>query len=138
MMQLEDRPDKVYIYNLDQELAEVAPSESESRLVFIPEIERHLSTIPKHVLRGEPAPESEADSDSDLGSKMLVLYREPASLTMPQQFDPVRRAIVEARQRVREKQARLLSTGDDILYPKQQLTAVEDLSTDDPDAMDLS
>ncbi|KAI1657602.1 hypothetical protein F4813DRAFT_69810 [Daldinia decipiens] len=95
-MQLDDSKHKVYIYNLDDELSDTE-SESDGRLVFIPDIEKHLmqNRIPPLVL---------ANNDGEIAGMQLVLYREPASLTIPEEQDSVRRAIIEARQRARDKQ----------------------------------
>ncbi|KAI1642975.1 uncharacterized protein F4817DRAFT_273613 [Daldinia loculata] len=95
-MQLDDSKHKVYIHNLDDELSDTE-SESDGRLVFIPDIEKHLmqNRIPPLVL---------ANKDGEIAGMQLVLYREPTSLTIPEEKDSVRRAIIEARQRARDKQ----------------------------------
>ncbi|KAI8957986.1 hypothetical protein F5Y11DRAFT_360380 [Daldinia sp. FL1419] len=95
-MQLDDSKHKVYIYNLDDELSDTE-SEPDGRLVFIPDIEKHLmqNRIPPSVL---------ANKDGEIAGMQLVLYREPTSLTVPEEQDSVRRAIIEARQRARDKQ----------------------------------
>ncbi|KAI0106645.1 hypothetical protein F4814DRAFT_64763 [Daldinia grandis] len=95
-MQLDDSKHKVYIYNLDDELSDTE-SEADGRLVFIPDIEKHLmqNRIPPLML---------ANKDGEIAGMQLVLYREPTSLTIPEEQDSVRRAIVEARQRARDKQ----------------------------------
>lgn len=95
-MQLDDTKHKVYIYDLD---AEISDSESDDgRLVFLPDIERHLreSRIPPSIL---------ANSDGELaGNNQLVLYNVPRSLTVPEEQDSVRKAIIETRARARAKQ----------------------------------
>ncbi|KAI0383537.1 hypothetical protein F5Y04DRAFT_27426 [Hypomontagnella monticulosa] len=95
-MQLDDSKHKVYIYNLDDELSE-SESDSEGRLVFLPDIEKHLmqNRIPPSLL---------ANKDGEIAGMQMVLYSEPTSLTVPKEQDSVRKAIIEARQRVREKQ----------------------------------
>jgi hypothetical protein len=94
-MELEDSKHKVYIYDLDKELAE---SESdEDRPIFIPDIEKHLHKIPKHILIG--------DDTKAMANMQMVLYNVPTSLTVPKEQDSVRRAIMESRQRARERQA---------------------------------
>jgi len=106
MMQLDDSKYKVYIYNIDDELSssdgEAAGSDGEEggRLVFLPDIERHLRanrigpSIPPPV---PPSPEGE------LAGMQLVLYGVPSSLSVPEEHDSVRKAIIEARARHREK-----------------------------------
>ncbi|KAH8899230.1 hypothetical protein GQ53DRAFT_816402 [Thozetella sp. PMI_491] len=95
-MQLDDSKHKVYIYNLDDELSSESEPE-DGKLVFLPDIEKHLrkNRIPAQVLAGP---------DTDFVGKELVLYRIPASLSVPEEKDSVRKAIIEARARVREQQ----------------------------------
>ncbi|KAH6845334.1 hypothetical protein B0I37DRAFT_182022 [Chaetomium sp. MPI-CAGE-AT-0009] len=102
-MQLDDTKHKVYIYNLDDELSSSDnESDHESKLVFLPDIEKHLrsSRIPSHVL--DPRPNAAATAE--LAGKELVLYRVPSSLSVPEEQDSVRKAILEARERARERQ----------------------------------
>ncbi|KAK4188528.1 hypothetical protein QBC35DRAFT_496117 [Podospora australis] len=96
-MHLDDSKYKVYIYNLDDELSSSDNETDDGKLVFLPDIEKHLRTnrIPASVL---------VQPDADLASKQLVLYRVPTSLTIPEEQDSVRKAIIEARARMREKQ----------------------------------
>ncbi|KAI1454539.1 hypothetical protein F4805DRAFT_460611 [Annulohypoxylon moriforme] len=95
-MQLDDSKHKVYIKNLDDYLSD-SESDSESHMIFIPDIEKHLlqNRIPPSVL---------ANKDGELAGMQMVLYSEPSSLTVPKEQDSVRKAIIEARQRIREKQ----------------------------------
>ncbi|KAK4230678.1 hypothetical protein QBC38DRAFT_452009 [Podospora fimiseda] len=98
-MQLDDTKYKVYIHNLDDELSSSSDGESDDgRLIFLSDIEKHLRSnrIPPGVLNPKP--------DSDLADKQLVLYRIPTSLTVPEEQDSVRKAIIEARARMREQQ----------------------------------
>lgn len=101
-MQLDDTKHKVYIYNLDDELSSSDnDSDHESKLVFLPDIEKHLrnSRIPSHVLNPR-----RGAGDELAGGKELVLYRVPSSLSVPEEQDSVRKAIIEARERARERQ----------------------------------
>ncbi len=93
-MLVEDTPHRVYIHDLAAELSDIESDEDTP--IFLPDIEKHLSKIPRHLLRG---PEPKATEDNQ-----LVLYNVPTSLSVPQEQDNVRKAIVEARQRIREKQ----------------------------------
>ncbi|KHN96798.1 uncharacterized protein MAM_05354 [Metarhizium album ARSEF 1941] len=95
-MELDDSKHKVYIYNLDDELSSES-SDEEGRLVFLPDIRKHLreSRIPKQVL---------ANRDGELAGMQLVLYKEPASLLVPEHKDGAPSAVLEAKQRIREKQ----------------------------------
>ncbi|KJZ77451.1 hypothetical protein HIM_03175 [Hirsutella minnesotensis 3608] len=95
-MQLDDTKHKVYIYSLDDELASDDEGD-DGKLVFLPDIDKHLreTRIPQHVL---------ASPDGELAGMQMVLYSDPRSLTVPEDRDGVRRAIIDARHRVREKQ----------------------------------
>lgn len=107
-MQLdESNKHKVYIYDLDAELAEDGSSEGESssdeaKLVFLPDIAKHLrqqqSRIPPRVL---------ANPDGQLAGMQLVLYDDaPRSLSVPEEQDSVRKAVAEARARLRSQRDR--------------------------------
>jgi hypothetical protein len=96
-MQLDDSKHKVYIYDLDAELSDSGDSD-DGKLVFLPDIEKHLreSRIPPSIM---------ANSEGELaGNNQLVLYTVPSSLTVPEEQDSVRKAIIEARARSRAKQ----------------------------------
>lgn len=94
-MQLDDSKHKVYIYNLEDELSDAETDDG--KLLFLPDIENHLRTsrIPPHIL---------ASPAADVKGRELVLYSVPSSITLPEEQDSVRKAIVEARARIREKQ----------------------------------
>ena len=97
-MQLDDSKHKVYIYNIDDELSDDDDTDDEKgKLIFLPDIEKHLreSRIPPQVL---------ANSAGELAGMQVVLYSDPKSLSVPEEKDGVRKAIIEARQRAREKQ----------------------------------
>lgn len=94
-MSLDDTKHKVYIYDLDAELA--SDSESESKPIFIPDIEKHLNNLPKVVLIGDEAREAQKNMQ-------MVLYNVPSSLSVPANKDSVRKAILESRARVRARQ----------------------------------
>ncbi|GAB0133941.1 hypothetical protein EsDP_00002332 [Epichloe bromicola] len=95
-MQVDDSKHKVYIFNMDDELSSESEDE-EGKLVFLPDIGKHLrdNRIPAHIL---------ANGEGELAGMQMVLYSDPKSLTVPEERDGVRKAIIEARQRAREKQ----------------------------------
>jgi hypothetical protein len=99
LMQVDDSKHKVYIYNIDDELSSESEPEdaNNGKLVFLPDIEKHLKAnrIPPHVL---------SDPRAEMAGKELVLYSVPRSISVPQEHDSVRKAIIEARARAREKQ----------------------------------
>ena len=94
-MHLDDSKDKVYIHNLDDEVSDIEAEEE--KLVFLPDIEKRLAKIPKSVLMGRSQPHT---------SNEVILYSVPESLSVPPEQDNVRKAIIETRARVREKQTR--------------------------------
>lgn len=97
-MRLDDTKHKVYIYDLDAELSSDSEASDDGRLVFLPDIKKHLreSRIPPIVL---------ANSDGELAgmNQQMVLYNIPSSLTVPEEQDSVRKAIIESRARSRAR-----------------------------------
>lgn len=125
-MQLDDTKDRIYIHNLDEELSEI--QSDEEKLVFLPDIEKKLSEIPKSVLLGESRPSVKNE---------MILYGVPTSLSIPKEQDNVRKAIIESRARAREKQIndaeRPGSVGDCGYVPAAPAAPVVEFD----DAMDL-
>lgn len=95
-MEVEDTPHRVYISDLAAELSDIESDEENP--IFLSDIEKHLSKIPSHILRGPEQPSSNEHNQ-------MVLYNVPTSLSVPEEQDNVRKAIVEARQRIRRSQA---------------------------------
>jgi anthranilate phosphoribosyltransferase len=129
-MQVEDTPHRVYISDLNAELSDIESDEENP--IFLSDIEKHLSKIPRHVLLGpEPKPTEK---------NQVVLYNVPTSLTVPEAQDNVRKAIVEARQRIREKQASPLSEPEQVTRgrssPGAAMVGTPPVE-DDGDAMDI-
>jgi len=154
VMQLDDTKHKVYIYNIDDELSDSDSSVDENKLVFLSDIDKHLrqNRIPPAVL---------ANNDGELAGRNLntelVLYKVPNSLTVSEDKDIVRKAIIESRARAQAKQRRdreaartapsNLSTLDTEKSQGNGLPVINALARDaiadepmddDPDAMDLS
>ncbi|MCJ1320314.1 hypothetical protein MMC15_005652 [Xylographa vitiligo] len=92
-MNLDETRDRIYIHNLDDEISDI--ESEEEKLVFLPDIEKRLTKIPKSVLLGQSQPHT---------SNEVVLYSVPESLSIPPEQDNVRKAIIEARERARQKQ----------------------------------
>jgi hypothetical protein len=92
-MQVDDTNNRVFIHDLDAELADV--DTEERGLVFLPDIEQYFSKLPKQVLAQK--------KDMDHEGQELVLYSVPKSLTVEEDRDSVRKAILESRQRARDK-----------------------------------
>lgn len=98
-MHLDDTPDKIYIHDLEAELASLAP-EPEERLIFLPDIERALARLPKQVFIHP----SEAARGSQ--GKELVLYGPGGNHgedSDEETEDLVRRAIGETKARARRE-----------------------------------
>lgn len=91
-MQMDDTKDKIYIHNLDEELADI---DTEEAMVFLPDIEKKIGRIPQHLLTSDLKPTAH---------NQMVLYGVPSSLTLPKDKDAVRRTILESRARARENQ----------------------------------
>ena len=91
-MELDDTKDKIYIHNLDEQIAEI---EDEEKMIFLPDIEKKLGKIPHYLLTGDLRPTAE---------NQIILYGVPASLSVPEEKDNVRKAMIESRARAREKQ----------------------------------
>jgi len=133
-MELEDTKHKVYIYDLDKELAE---SESDDeRPIFIPDIEKHLVKIPKSILIGD-------DTKKAAKNMQMILYSVPSSLTVAKEKDSVRKAIIEARQRAREKHAITTPPAPEAVFAHSELnggtsTPPNPLAIDsEPEVMDM-
>lgn len=129
-MDVEDTKDRVYIHDLDQELADIESDEEHP--IFLPDIEKHLLRLPKSVLMN--------DADKlRMENMQLVPYRVPKSLSVPVELDSVRKAILEARERARL--GRLVgetksSAKIDSTKPSQALDSAAEKA--DLDAMDES
>ncbi|KAL8687608.1 MAG: hypothetical protein Q9218_006268 [Villophora microphyllina] len=93
-MHLDDTKDKVYIHDLAAELSDIQ-SDEETPL-FLPDIEKKLSKIPRSMLKSSNPP---------ITNTQMVLYNVPSSLSVPKEHDNVRRAIIDSRVRSMEKQA---------------------------------
>ncbi|KAF3482051.1 uncharacterized protein GIQ15_04810 [Arthroderma uncinatum] len=98
-MQVDDTKTRVYITDLEEEIAEIEEEERKQTFKFMPEMEKKLMSIPKSVLTHKPKPEEEQDEQNN----ELVLYRVPAALGIPAEKDSVRAAMTDARERARER-----------------------------------
>lgn len=106
-MQVDDTKDKIYIHNLDDEIASV---EAEESMIFLPDIEKKIRQIPKHILTGDLQPTAE---------NQMVIYGVPPSLSVPKDNDSVRKAILECRARAREKQLENAKVQTNLLQGKE-------------------
>jgi hypothetical protein len=95
LMQVEETKDRVFIHDLDEELAGFESDDEHP--IFIPDIEKHLINVPRRILVND-------DDRRKRDGMQLVLYNVPSSLSVPESKDSVRRAILESRQRTRQNQ----------------------------------
>ena len=100
-----DTPTRVVINDLDAELAEIEAEEERSRqndqeqAFFLPDdVEKEINSVPQHVLRNGNT--TTADPPP---SQALILYKNPTSISMREEEDAVRKAVREARARLRDK-----------------------------------
>lgn len=92
LMFVDDTKDRIYVHDLESEIAEI--EDNENPIIFIPELDKKITSIPPSVLGGGAI----ASPDNQ-----MVLYKVPSSLTVSEDRDNVRKAILEARARAREK-----------------------------------
>lgn len=107
-MHVDDTKHKVYIYNIDDELSSSDSEIDDGRLVFLPDIERHLRKHRLHLSAASPSIPRPVpvNPDGELAGMQVVLYQEPSSLSVPAEQDSVRKAIIDARARARNRQRR--------------------------------
>ena len=135
LMPLDDTKDKVYIHDLESEIAQIEAEEPKS--LFLPDIDRKISAIPQQLLQ----------SQASNANTQMVLYQVPSSISVPEEQDHVRRAIIATRARAREKQAReaeeTQKKNEEHVHDDDHMNGlvtdrVEEQSENyDPDAMDL-
>lgn len=96
--------DKIVINDLDAELAEIEAAEAAEKVheqdqtIFLPEhYEKEISGVPEQVLRNISKTKSNI-------SQALIPYKDPSSISIPEENDSVRKAIIEARKRMKDRQ----------------------------------
>lgn len=98
-MDVDDTRNRVYIADLDAELS--SSDTDDEKLVFLPDIERRLSRLPRQVFQPHTTAVERKNGQDE--HQELVLYSDPKSLSVADEGqDSVRRAVVEARQRARD------------------------------------
>lgn len=99
LMEVEDTKHRLYIHDLDKELADIESDEEHP--IFLPDIDKHLNKLPRRLLEGR-------EPSSTLKDKQLVLYHVPTSISLPKEDDNVRKVLIESRNRARlEQRAKL-------------------------------
>jgi hypothetical protein len=94
LMFVDDTKDKVYIRDLESEIAQIEAEEP--RGIFLPDIDRKISAIPQQLLQNQV----------NNANTQMVLYQVPSSISVPEEQDHVRKAIIATRARARKEQAR--------------------------------
>ena len=131
-MTVDETKERVVIHDLDSEIADIEADEPKQFL--LPEIDKKFSAIPQMLLRNQ----------SEAANTQLVLYQVPSSISVPQEQDSVRKAIIDARHRVIEKQAQEIELRNGYANGAvagnhkgfAQIETPQDMY--DPDAMDIS
>lgn len=132
-MPVDDTADRVYIGDLEAEIAAIEAEEAQHQAeLLLSQAGQEMSKIPAHLLRPQQHPDS-------LPSNMqMVLYRDPTSISIPEEEDAVRKAIIAARARAREKQKGQHQIEASVLQGTDTYQAGSRIdSEDDADAMDI-
>ncbi|RPA89912.1 hypothetical protein L873DRAFT_1831838 [Choiromyces venosus 120613-1] len=143
----------VFIENLDEEIASCDSEDNpdSKKLIFLPDIEKRLTRVPyllaENGARGGGSGGGKTSTD-------VVLYSVPSSLSVSEERDSVRRIIIEARNRIRKRQAdevaaaaaqtagMLTGDGEEGEYEWDSMEMGGDIGGgggfyEDPDAMDI-
>lgn len=98
----------IFIKNLDEEVASYDSEDdpNSQKLIFLPDIEKRLTRVPYLLAENDARGDgSGGESGGGKTSTDLVLYSVPSSLSVSEERDSVRRVIIEARNRIRKRQA---------------------------------
>ena len=132
-MPVDETKDRIVIHDLAAEIAEIEAAEP--RTLFLPDIDKKVSAIPQRLLQNR---------SGNTNNTQMVLYEVPSSISVAKEADAVRKAIIGARARAREKQARELEK-QDIAFAISDTDNDTNATSDqrnthtmyDPDAMDM-
>lgn len=128
-----DNSNVVFVHNLDDELSSDEDEDTKG-IVFLPDIEKKLTRVPYDIARGSSGGSEMRQPQKAGTSTALVLYTVPTSLTVSAEQDDVKRAIIEARERIRKKQAEEARANVNI---NSEVIDGAFESERDPDAMDI-
>jgi hypothetical protein len=128
-MPLDDNTHRIFISDLDAAIAEIeaeeraAAEKDQEAAFFLPdEVEKEIfSGVPEHVLRQQSPPQL---PDPRANSQALILYRDPESISVSEEHDAVRKAVHEARQRIRDRKEPEQKVEDRTLQPSP-ITPIE-------------
>lgn len=131
-MPVDETKDRIIIHDLEAEIAEIEAAEPKT--MFLPDIDKKVSAIPQRLLQNQ---------SGNTNNTQMILYEVPTSISVPKEKDAVRKAIIAARARAREEQARELGKEDIAFAISEAVTdemPVEQPTIHhmyDPDAMDI-
>jgi len=119
-MALDSDPNRIIITDLSSEIAQIEAEEASSQpyhhLIFPEDIDKKVSALPHHLFTQGQNHDRHPQSFSQVGgggiprppenlNTALILYKEPSSISVPEEEDVVRKTIIEARRRARERTA---------------------------------
>ncbi|KAJ9615754.1 hypothetical protein H2200_001831 [Cladophialophora chaetospira] len=111
-MTIDETPNRIIIHDLSSEIAEIEAEEARhNATLFLSDLDKKVSALPQHLLqsqnhdRNSHFPRIGLERPPENLSTALVLYRDPSSISVPEEEDVVRKTIIEARKRAREKTA---------------------------------
>ena len=110
-MTIDDTPNRIIIHDLSSEIAEIEAEEaSRAESLFLPDIDKKVSSLPHHLLQSGQNHDrhshmSYTPRPAEDPNTALILYKDPISISVPEEEDVVRKTIIEARKRAREKTA---------------------------------
>lgn len=125
-MSVDETRDRVYIHDIDSELAEL--EEQKSDIAFLPEIEKRLAALPTTILGG---------ANQEVRNKQMVLYQVPSSISVPEEQDHVRKAIIATRAREKEKPTPESTVASSTENLADQMRRVDIPESGNMDAMDI-
>lgn len=114
-MPVDDTPNRIVIHDLSAEIAAIEAEETAAAAtMFLPDIDRKVSSLPHKLLGGRSphssprqplSPPSRPGPPTENLNTALVLYKDPSSISVSEEEDAVRKTIIAARMRARERQA---------------------------------
>ena len=106
-MAVEETKHRVYISNLEKEIAEIeAAEEAAKKTIFIPDIDKRILECTQHTIPLSIYANKDDELTGMNRDQALVLYDSPKSLTVDKSKDSVRKAILESRKRAQDQQRR--------------------------------
>lgn len=133
-MSVDDTNDRIWVHDLDAEIAEIEAEEARKKdeALLSTTAGQEIGKIPQHLLKSSTA---HGDAQSNM---QMILYRDPISISVPEEHDAVRKTIIEARRRMREKQAEDYHKGPSSSTHAYSANPLESFDNEDEDdGMDI-